>query len=565
MSASTRLLTGALAVVGLATTVALAPVAHSAEPDPLMASVVLPESPSLDMTLGVLVTPSDGAPTGVRYATTWSANGVQVATTTGLALGVRYFGSSVTATVTATAPDGRTQSLTTAPTEPLTRFGADTVLRSTNTAVSIESGWSGRAGTYTALAGQVTITQSWLSDGTTLAAGEGAAPRTHEFSDADRGHRLTHRFEAVQPATGLTYRRDTGPTPVVGSISGSVALHAVPQVLVGARLDWMVGPLSYYPPRTDYSYPDMTASWTRDGRVVPWPSNYGKAITSNEAGSVVGVRVTVTRPGYTGTFDAQLPRVPGTPYTDTQSGYGLRELYRRLANGQLEELRWNQSATGKYLSGSIVGSGWGGMTALATGGDLTNDGQMDILARDSTGTLWTYSRGWMTERPRVKLGVGWNSMNLFVLGGDYDGDRFGDLLARRSSDGALLLYRGTGAGTVRSGTLVTTGLKDAKALVSVGDANGDGRSDLHATFANGDLYFYAGRGDGTFKPGVRVGTSWQGMRRILSGGDWNGDGREDLFALDGSNRLWVYRGLGNGAFGSRTEISYHTPFGPSIF
>ncbi|WP_323097106.1 VCBS repeat-containing protein [Intrasporangium sp. YIM S08009] len=553
MQRPTRLLTGSVAVCGLAIAALVgAPITSSADAPTLMASVTLPADPTLESTLGALVTPATGAPAGVTYTTTWSADGTTVLESPGLPLGLRYFGSSVSATVVATAPDGATQSLTSAPIGPLTRFADDSLLRSTSSAVSLDSTWSTRSGTYGALAGQVSVTQSWLRDG---AAIDDSAASSHTFVAADRGHRLTHRIRVVQAGTGLDVHRDTGPTPVVGSVTGRIVIKASPYVRVGAGLDQFVTSLSPYPPASEASPLTTTTSWTRDGRVVPWPTNYGKNIGPHEAGSVVGVRLTVSgRLMTTTSLDATLPRVPGRPYLNGPSMNPFRAVYRVLSNGWVQEMRVDQSATGPYLWNRTFASGWGGMTLVASGGDLTNDGAMDLVARDSTGTLWSYSAGWVQTGARFKMGTGWNGMNLLVLGGDYDGDRFGDLLARRSSDGALLLYRGTGTGTLRAGTVLTTGFRNARTIVSVGDANGDGRSDLHAVWANGDLYFYAGRGNGTFAPGVRVGTGWQGMTRVLNGGDINADGKPDLYALDASNRLWVYRGTGTGSFGARFEL-----------
>lgn len=62
-----------------------------------------------------------------------------------------------------------------------------------------------------------------------------------------------------------------------------------------------------------------------------------------------------------------------------------------------------------------IGSGWNAMTALTALGDLNSDLNPDIVARDSSGTLWTYpGTGGPALRPRVKMGGGWNAMKLIV-------------------------------------------------------------------------------------------------------------------------------------------------------
>jgi hypothetical protein len=59
-----------------------------------------------------------------------------------------------------------------------------------------------------------------------------------------------------------------------------------------------------------------------------------------------------------------------------------------------------------------IGSGWNGMTAIMSPGDLDGDRVPDVVARDRSGVLWLYPRtaggGW---RPRVSLGTGWNALN----------------------------------------------------------------------------------------------------------------------------------------------------------
>ena len=59
-----------------------------------------------------------------------------------------------------------------------------------------------------------------------------------------------------------------------------------------------------------------------------------------------------------------------------------------------------------------VGTGWNGMTAIMSPGDLNGDRVPDVLARDAAGRLWLYPRtaagGW---GPRVLVSTGWNIVN----------------------------------------------------------------------------------------------------------------------------------------------------------
>jgi hypothetical protein len=106
-----------------------------------------------------------------------------------------------------------------------------------------------------------------------------------------------------------------------------------------------------------------------------------------------------------------------------------------------------------------VNSGWQGMREIIGAGDFTGDGKPDLLAvRADNNVMYTYpgngTGGWLT--PRV-VTAGWGGFDAWIGVGDVTGDAKADLLARRSSDGALVLYSGTGAGTLNPGRVVLSG------------------------------------------------------------------------------------------------------------
>jgi hypothetical protein len=141
------------------------------------------------------------------------------------------------------------------------------------------------------------------------------------------------------------------------------------------------------------------------------------------------------------------------------------------------------------------------LTALR---DFNGDGNADLLARDSSGVLWTYMGNASGAFPtRVRVGGGWNVMN---------------------------------------------------AISASGDVNGDGRADLIARGTNGVLWSYLGNGAGIFPNRIRVGAGWNTMNVISSSRDLNGDGRADLLARDTSGVLWSYLGNGAGIFPNRIRV-----------
>ena len=112
-------------------------------------------------------------------------------------------------------------------------------------------------------------------------------------------------------------------------------------------------------------------------------------------------------------------------------------------------LMYRGDGAGPFMPGNQqVGSGWGSFTALLAPGDFSGDGNADVLARQSDGALLMYrgngAGGWVTGRGE-QIGSGWQGFTALAAGGDFSGDGNPDVLARQS-DGAFLMYRSNGAG-----------------------------------------------------------------------------------------------------------------------
>lgn len=201
----------------------------------------------------------------------------------------------------------------------------------------------------------------------------------------------------------------------------------------------------------------------------------------------------------------------------------------------------------------VIGSG-GGVSGEQK--DMTGDGNPDIVARDSAGRLYLYpSTAGGGFGTRIQIGTGWGGMNAILQPGDFDGDGRSDIIARNTS-GQLWLYTGTGNGRVNNGILIGTGWGGMTALVTPGDFNGDSNVDLLARDSAGRLYLYPGNGAAAGNWGTRTqpGSGWQGMTAILSTGDFDGDGRSDVIARNSAGALWLYRGDGAGRFGTANQI-----------
>ena len=84
-------------------------------------------------------------------------------------------------------------------------------------------------------------------------------------------------------------------------------------------------------------------------------------------------------------------------------------------------------------------------------------------------------------------------------------------------------------------------------MFSPGDFNGDHKTDVIVRTSAGLLYLCPGNGLGGWLPLRRIGQGWNAFSTIISSGDFNGDGTSDLLARRGGT-LWLYPGNGTGGF-----------------
>jgi SpoIID/LytB domain protein len=193
-----------------------------------------------------------------------------------------------------------------------------------------------------------------------------------------------------------------------------------------------------------------------------------------------------------------------------------------------------------------IGSGWQIMRLVLRAGDMTSDGNPDVLAVTDTGTLRLYRSNGAGKFGTVStVGTGWQSMRSVAGPGDFDGDGKADVVAI-DPGGRLLLYSGRGDGTVAAGRVIGGGWEVMTALLGAGDMNGDGASDLVARHRDGRLLLYRGDGRGGFLGTDVIGTGWQVMSLMTVSGDWSGDGRPDILASRSDGVLYLYPWTGSG-------------------
>ncbi|MFI9238010.1 FG-GAP repeat domain-containing protein [Streptomyces sp. NPDC053079] len=212
---------------------------------------------------------------------------------------------------------------------------------------------------------------------------------------------------------------------------------------------------------------------------------------------------------------------------------------------------YDQNHHGGFGDQRIIGFGWNNFTE-ATAVDHNRDGKWDAwYVRHSDGQLeYTGGGGSM-------LGGGWNIYDRFLSPGDLGGAGESDLIARDKS-GVLWIYLAHPDGTLSDRFRVGPGWDQYTDLAGRGDLNGDGKPDIVAKDKAGVLWFYKGTGDykDPFESRVKVGGGWNAYDKLVSVGDMDDDGRSDMLARDKSGILWFYKGNGNATdpFENRTKI-----------
>lgn len=136
------------------------------------------------------------------------------------------------------------------------------------------------------------------------------------------------------------------------------------------------------------------------------------------------------------------------------SGDGKQDVLAVSASGVLNIYRGNGSG-GLLTPPLAIGGGWADVRFIV-GGDFDKDGSGDIMAVAADGNLYFHPGVANGLGGRRMVGTGWGGFTALTGGVDYDGDGRADLIAC-STAGELLLYSGTGTGSVASGRRVATG------------------------------------------------------------------------------------------------------------
>ncbi|MBT2519695.1 PKD domain-containing protein [Arthrobacter sp. ISL-28] len=163
-------------------------------------------------------------------------------------------------------------------------------------------------------------------------------------------------------------------------------------------------------------------------------------------------------------------------------------------------------ATGGFVPGQTIGSGWNNYQ-VSVGRWRKSDKYPGVVASDAAGVLWHYPHTTGTAfGGRVKIGGGWSGLYLTMA--DFDQDGAQDILATRS-DGSLVLYRSTGAGSFQSGTrpVIGNGWNSINSITRIRGYQGAGSNGLMARLTDGRLAYYPIL-NGTWGTRTMEGSGW---------------------------------------------------------
>jgi hypothetical protein len=248
----------------------------------------------------------------------------------------------------------------------------------------------------------------------------------------------------------------------------------------------------------------------------------------------------------------------GTPNHHSYASTGETSVLGITSAG---EGHWLWATSGKALRdwGYTDEWSWGSrshqINAVVPFGDFNNDGSNDLIARSGTGVLRAYLgiSGGFSDGKKVTIGKGWNGYTAILSSGDLTGDGNADLLAR-DKKGKLWRYNGTGKKKFAARVGLARNYTSFSRVIGPGDINGDGRADLLVVNKSGKMYSEYGTGKGTFGKLRKISSGWKKYKVVIGVGDLNEDSRPDLLARDNAGVLWRYLGTGKGGFAARQKV-----------
>jgi hypothetical protein len=297
---------------------------------------------------------------------------------------------------------------------------------------------------------------------------------------------LTTRTYTIPSQTGVQYSvngaiKAAGTYPATGIVNVTAA--ASPGYILSGTTSWTVTipvPLSYAIKSSDLVAVDGAGALWNYG---PSASKTRKALASSGWGSTKKLFV-----------------------TDWNSD-GVQDIVAQTTAGSITVSYGTK--TGTLMAPKVIGTGWSTYD-ISVAKYAKLDKFPTIIARDSAGNLWQYSNPTGAGiGSRIQKGSGWGGLQISLLDWDKDGNM--DIIAKTST-GTLKLYRTDGAGRFISETrkIIGTGWSGFQ-ISSVSGYSGAGTQGVLAKDNAGNLYYY-GTGKASWFARMFIGGGWTPMK-----------------------------------------------------
>jgi hypothetical protein len=215
----------------------------------------------------------------------------------------------------------------------------------------------------------------------------------------------------------------------------------------------------------------------------------------------------------------ELIELPGTPY--------------------IVQKEWSKQANACVVVGPQSG-------VMYTVGDFDGDGKSDVIVTDASGSEWWFSNGDGTwAKPyakRTDLTLGSVAFTI----GDFDGDGRSDMIVSTITGSKWYFSQWTNSGGTRSGSwdqsYTRSDLPIGVATYTIGDFNGDGKSDMIIVTPSGSYWYFStsSNGVGSWNANVYVRTDLPLQSVAYTAADMDGDGKTDLIITDASGSYWYF-------------------------
>jgi hypothetical protein len=232
-------------------------------------------------------------------------------------------------------------------------------------------------------------------------------------------------------------------------------------------------------------------------------------------------------------------------YSGDFNGDGKTDVLLRYMNGATHRWDVGLSNGATFVDGGNWFWGAGLTTDPVSVGDFNGDKKSDVLVRWFNGTKWTYLVAVSTGTGFRYVGdwaTGWGTSEPISVG-DFNGDGKSDVLLRyANANGTYTYLIGFSTGTSFAGGGDWANGLGGSDPVRVGDFNGDGKSDVLLRWMNGATANYT--------VALSTGTGFTNVRDWNPGygnstepvyvGDFNGDKKSDILVRYNNGSRWLY-------------------------